>query len=391
MQIKKIPKFQLNSKNLFFMSQILVLLRQTSLLFFLFFGSLFFSQTGLSWGGRGHHAICESAVFLVQNQDLKKFLTFRPHFMGHLCNIPDIYWKSLPASVSQQGSPTHYIDMEYLKHVPEEKKINFAELEKFLTGTKPLDNKPSIKSVNMDVGSVWWRANQFMQLASSLQADFAKNPLPANRKEEFDDEFPFNKTTFAFMTYLGLLGHFVGDNSQPLHLSVDYDGYDAGHGGIHSYFEEDIVAEFDANFVQLITEKAREMKKKHDRGQKKLSFLATQDPILQMKALSEISFSELPALLKADQVIQKSSIKEDQGMQIKTPAQRNSAQKEFPRFKNMIVNQMARSALLLAAFWDKAFQNAGSPLISKYKAYKYPFTPDYIAPDYVSDTKKTTK
>ena len=388
---KKISSSPFQEKNLFFIMRIFVLIRSFFPFALGFLSFSFFSPHSFSWGGRGHQAICESAVFLVQNPELKKFLTFRPHFMGHLCNVPDIYWKSLPASVAQQGSPTHYLDMEFLQHLPDDKKTNFAELEKILTGTKPLANKPSIKSVNMDVGSVWWRANQFLQLASNLNADFTKNPPPSNRKEDFDDEYPFNKTTFSFMTMIGLLGHFVGDNSQPLHLSVDYDAYDAGHGGLHSYFEEDMVAQFDANLVQLITDKAREMKKKHDRGQSKISFLMSTDPILQMKALSEISFSELPALLKADRVIQKSTIKEDQGMQIKTPAQRNPASQEFPRFKNMIINQMARSSLLLATFWDKAFQNAGSPLISKYKAYKYPFTPDYIAPDYVSEPKKPTK
>ncbi len=388
MNKKLIARVRKNIQNLFSILQILVLISQFILIYVVFFGFFFFSNQAMSWGGRGHHAICESAVHLVQSPELKKFLMFRPHFMGHLCNVPDIYWKSLPATITQQGGPTHYLDLEYLKNVPEDKKTNFTELEKFLTGTKPLADLPSIKSVSLDVGSIWWRANQFVQLASSLKDDFSKNPPPSNRKEDFDENFPFNKTTFSFMTAIGVLGHFVGDNSQPLHLTLDYDGYKAGHGGLHSYFEEEIVAEFDSDLVHLITEKARAMKRKHDRGQTKLSFLSGNDPVLQMKALSEISYSELPALFKADRVIQKSSIKEDQGMQIKTPAQRNSPQKEFPQFKNMIIGQMARSSLLLATFWDKAFQNAGSPLISKYKAYKYPFTPDYIAPDYVSEIKK---
>ncbi len=39
------------------------------------------------------------------------------------------------------------------------------------------------------------------------------------------------------LVYGGLMAHFVGDASQPYHNTIDHDGYAAGEGGIHSYFE----------------------------------------------------------------------------------------------------------------------------------------------------------
>lgn len=356
--------------------------------FLILLGNLAISQPAFSWGARGHHAICDAAVFLVQTPELKKFLSSRPQTMGHLCNIPDIYWKSSP-EFSKLGSSAHYIDMEYLKEVPNEKKLNFAELEKILPGTQPVPSQQSIKSVHQDMGSIWWRANQFMQLASDLKSEFAKTTPPTNRKEDFDDEFPFNKTTFQFLTYIGVLGHFVGDNSQPFHVTYDYDGFENGHGGIHAYYEEELVAEFDADLVQLITQQARQMKKNHVSKKTIQKYLTSKDPLAQMKALSEISASELATVFKLDKVIKPSVVKQDKGMKIKTVAERRPANQEFSKFKKLIVTQMARSSLLLANFWEAAFENAGAPSIAKYKAYKYPFTPDFVAPNYVSETPKT--
>jgi hypothetical protein len=355
--------------------------------FIVLLSSLGISHSAFGWGARGHHAICESAVFLIKAPELKKFLSSRPQTLGHLCNIPDIYWKSTP-EFNKLGGSAHYIDLEYIKDVPEDKKTNFSELEKILPGTQPVPGQQTIKSVHQDVGSIWWRANQFVQLASDLKAEFAKGTPPSNRKEDYDDEFPFNKTTFQFLTYIGVLGHFVGDNSQPFHVTYDYDGYESGHGGIHSYYEEDLVAEFDADLTSLITLKARQLQKDHESKKMVQKYLTTKDPVVQMKALSEISFTEIPKIFKLDKTIKPSVLKQDKGMKIKTAAERKSASQEFPKFKKLIINQMARSSLLLANFWETAFENAGSPNISKYKAYKYPFTPDFIAPNYIGEVPK---
>ena len=71
-----------------------------------------FSSLSFAWGGRGHYTICDVATNLVKNEDLKKFLTFRPHVMGHLCNIPDVYWKSLPSEITKDGNAAHFVDGE---------------------------------------------------------------------------------------------------------------------------------------------------------------------------------------------------------------------------------------------------------------------------------------
>ena len=93
----------------------------------LLFSVIFLSLQTLAWGGRGHHAICSAAPHLVKDDSLKNFLKFRPHTMGHLCNIPDIYWKSIGPDVSDLGNPTHYIDPELIGL-----KINLENNEKHI-------------------------------------------------------------------------------------------------------------------------------------------------------------------------------------------------------------------------------------------------------------------
>ena len=75
---------------------------------------LFNFEQAMAWGGRGHHSICSAAVHLVQDDHLREFLSSRPHIMGHLCNIPDTYWRSLPPTVSKSGDAGHYIHLEMI-------------------------------------------------------------------------------------------------------------------------------------------------------------------------------------------------------------------------------------------------------------------------------------
>ena len=56
---------------------------------------LLVSSTAFGWGGRGHDTICRTASFLVKEPALKEYLRNKPQMMGHVCNIPDFYWKSL--------------------------------------------------------------------------------------------------------------------------------------------------------------------------------------------------------------------------------------------------------------------------------------------------------
>ncbi|MNL07978.1 hypothetical protein D3C87_1286780 [compost metagenome] len=112
------------------------------------------------------------------------------------------------------------------------------------------------------------------------------------------------------------------------------------------------------------------------------SFLKPKTVVEKMKALGGISNSEMARILKLDPIKKKSVVVKERGMSLKTPAEREPAKIAFKRMKPIIVTEMARGAVLLAALWDEAYAAAGKPKLGAYKSYKYPFTVDFVKPDY---------
>lgn len=345
----------------------------------------FTANSSFAWGGRGHDAICSTAVYLIKEPGLREYLVNKPQMMGHLCNIPDTYWKSLGPDVGKLGNSTHFIDLELLGMKVEDVPLDYQSIVDKFTGTSNLFKKDGSKifSVPQEFGSAWWRANQFMLRISALKAEFASSPAPANSKEEQNADLPYNKAAFQMLVEMGLMGHFVGDISQPFHTTVDYDGYYAGHGGIHAYYEDSIVAEFDGDLEARILKEARTIKNP--------KFLKTATTVEKMKLLSIESLKDTDKIFKLDPIKTKSVLKSEHGMEIKKSAERQPAKVGFERMNKMIVSQMARSAVLLANLWDQAYTSAGSPKLASYKSYKYPFTPDFIAPNYYTEPKPTEK
>lgn len=346
----------------------------------LFILSLVFglSLKAQAWGGRGHHAICSAAVFLTKEEGLRNYLKNKPQMMGHLCNMPDFYWKSLGPEVGKLGNATHFIDIEVIGLAAKDIPLDYQKIVDTYTGTANKFKKgATIFSIPQEFGSSWWRADQFLRRVAGLEKDFAKATIPKGFKEEQDDSLPYNKLAFEMVVNLGLMGHFVGDNAQPFHTTADYDGWEVGHGGIHSYYEDAVVGEFGGDLEARVLKAAEAMKS--------ASFLKPKTAVEKMRALGEISFGEINKVIALDPVIKKSELKLEKGMQLKTAAERQPAKVGYTKMNKLIVTQMARGAVLLANLWDEAYVKAGRPQLAAYKSYKYPFTVDFVEPDYFKE------
>ncbi|PIS11677.1 MAG: hypothetical protein COT73_02725 [Bdellovibrio sp. CG10_big_fil_rev_8_21_14_0_10_47_8] len=345
------------------------------------------SQQTLAWSGRGHNTICESAVFLVKEEGLKKFLQGRGHIMGHLCNVPDIHWKNMGSETNKYGSPAHYIDPEILGLSIAQVPLNYTEIIKTYTGTKNKFKEGTIFSIPTELGSNWWRADQFFRRATSSTERWKNAPIPKGSKEEQDNQLPFNQLVSEFYINLGLMGHFVGDNGQPIHLTADYDGYKAGHGGIHAYFEEAVVSALPYDLMSNIVQKGLQLQKdaggKNKSKLKNVTFLNEKTVLEKMRALGVLSFADIPRIYSLDPVIKASILKEEKGLLIKTPAQRKDPSTVTAAYEKMIVIEMARSATLLAQLWDMAYVQVGRPSLDAYRNYVYPFTPEFVPLDYI--------
>ena len=335
----------------------------------------FIAQQAQAWGGKGHDSICQAAVHLVKNQNLKDYLSNKPQIMGHLCNIPDTYWRSLSRDLTQHGDPTHYINPEALGLTVKDIPTDLKKLSDKYTGTDNKDKpQQKIVSVPLDMGTNWWRADQFYRLALENGKILKDSPAPTNKSEQQNENLPYNKAAFNMLIAMGIMGHFVGDNSQPLHVSSDYDGYAANSGGIHSYYEDACVAEFGPNLQDLIVKKAQQLKS--------LKFIIAPTTLEKMKALGEISLSEAKDIFKLDPLISPSTLKLEKGMSLRTEAKRQPPSVGQKRFEKLIVVQMARASLLLAKLWDEIYEKSGSPELKSYKSYLYPLKPDFVMPDY---------
>lgn len=336
--------------------------------------SFFFSAKSLAWGGRGHSTICEAAPFLVKEKELKKFLTMRPHIMGHICNLPDTQWKNISGDIRAVGDPLHYIDPEILGFTPQTLPLDLDKLKKEFTGKQSkMDKDVKIYSVTRQLGSVYWRVDQLMNKLMALNKDFKDAKVPQNWSEEQDMEMPFNKATYAFMTTAGILGHYIGDMAQPFHDTADHDGYYSGHGGIHYYYEEGVVGELDGDLLSKVIKKAK--------GQKHAEWLKG-TYLERMRAFSTAAFKDIEKIKKLDPIIKKSEVKTEKGMKVKTPATRKDAALVAKKFEPLIVTHMARAAWMTAQLWDEAYRALGKPQLSAYKSFKFPFNVDFIYPSY---------
>lgn len=122
-----------------------------------------------AWGGKGHHAICEAAVHLVKNDQLKEFLLSRGHTIGHLCNLPDTEWRSLDRELTKHGDPTHYINPEILGLLVQDVPTDLSSIiEKYTNKESATDPNKKLISIPFDMGTSWWRADQFARRATQF-------------------------------------------------------------------------------------------------------------------------------------------------------------------------------------------------------------------------------
>jgi hypothetical protein len=333
------------------------------------------SFNAFGWGNRGHSLICESAIHLVKNEELKNFLLSRTLALSYLCNIPDTFWRQ--PEFSKTGDSTHFIDSDLAGVTLNEVPVVYSEfVNKFKNKTR-ITNKAPIFSVAKEVGTSWWRAEQFV-LRAITNGKKAKSLALPSKGEEKSDEHPFNKEVFNMLINMGVLGHFVGDNAQPMHTTVNYDGWANGHGGLHSYYEEIVVNQLSTNLLDQVTESAKNIEKDLN-----LDIIASIPE--KMKQLSILSHNDFELLMKLDPVLEPSILKTDKGMELRTPAKRKSPKEGAKIFEKLIIKHMSRSAVLLAHFWDQIYQDSGKPNLEVAKFYKFPHTPDFVKPDYTGE------
>lgn len=351
-------------------------------------------SSAFAWGERGHDLVTRVAARVLvarQGKDHRLVVPFieKEHMLGHFSNVPDIVWRNVTDKETVDlNSPTHYVDLEYLAAkptfdaIPRDVKALKAQMKDLCAKATasyicPEDAKgtPTIS----DVGSNPFRIRQlFNQMADAFAK--AKTALAEKKEKEF------STAVNEALLNGGIMAHFVGDLGNPEHATRDYNGWEKGQGGLHNYFETEVVnaqpLTLDHEVYNAALKKNLYARVANVMNAKLERATLNEDPLAVSFALALDSFSRLSQLESLDKkfaLLKPSSM--DKGMKIK--AERKPAADVAPKFHELIVERMGTAADTLARLWQLAWVKGGSPDLSSYASYDYPVAPAFIKPDYL--------
>ncbi len=322
----------------------------------------------LAWGERGHDVVSRVAARLSlqshADNSFTKLLVRKENMLAHLSNVPDIVWRNADKAIVAENSTTHYIDLDYLADKPVLK-----ELPKDFAAAKELAKKRG-KDLVKDVGTATWRVCQLhSEMITALSAS----------KDSKIDRVEMVRHINRALLMAGLMSHFVGDLAQPLHTHSDYDGWNRQQGGIHSYFESDVVDAIALSLDDKVLAAASkpDLRKKFGGSDASINECETL-----IWSLAIDSFNHVSALLELDEkfaVVAKS--KTDP---LKLPAKRVEPATVIEKFEELIVGRMAVGSQVLSELWMLAWKRAGSPELSNYQSWEYPVAPEFVRPTYIN-------
>ena len=187
--------------------------------------------TAYAWGNEGHRMINRLAAQTLP-PDMPAFLRAEASIneIEYLGPEPDRWRSSAESELSAAQGAEHFIDFEpadALGPLPH-RRMDF-EAKVFAAGERP-----------EKVGLQPWEATEVWQRLKAAMREYRK--LSADHQDTRSVEA-------AVLFYAGWLGHYVGDASQPLHTTIQYNGwtgpnpqgYTTSHQ-IHWQFEGPFVA-----------------------------------------------------------------------------------------------------------------------------------------------------
>lgn len=295
-------------------------------------------QDAEAWGRRGHSLIAANAAYLVAKPDEQgQMLKSRSFDLGYFANVPDIVWKK--PGTYQKEFYNHFMDFEIF-----DREIPAAELDAQLKLSRK-EFEAKYPSVDKKAGRSFWRVREFV---ADLEEASAKLREPNLSVEER------HARQAKWLTIAGTLGHYVGDLSQPLHCSENYDGEKTNQKGIHSFFEDTMV---DALYPKIEWEAFEYAKKRWAKFHKENGKKTTLELL---EALGRSSRNRVDALLLTDR-----------------KAGRENLEKAAKAHHQMLVERLGLGSLYLAEIWSR---HMDWPVDNK-RFYDFEPKPDYVDAD----------
>lgn len=170
------------------------------------------SGSAFGWGAKGHRLVAYVGANLTTDGQVFWGANLEP--MRQLSTVPDRVWKS--GGTKPTEAPTHWFQADAYYSESEYDQIIFFP-NSYAEAVSKYSEDKIIKN-----GTAPWRIRQLYRL--SLQALISGDMKTG-------------------LEYAGVMSHYIGDLSQPLHVTENYDGQLSGNKGIHAYFETTIITD----------------------------------------------------------------------------------------------------------------------------------------------------
>lgn len=259
------------------------------------------SSSAFGWGAIGHQIV----AYVGANSALEGQAFWQANLsqLRQLTTVPDRLWKT-SATKADEGL-THWFQVDaYYKPADFSQIITFPSLYSQAVSQYT-------ESVILVNGTAPWRVRQLYQLA--FQA------------------FKMGDTKSA-LQYVGIMSHYIGDLSQPLHVTVNHDGQLTGNNGLHAYFETTVLK--DENAIRA------DVQKRVSKLLKDGNFLSQFNGSLMDSLLLSIerSVSQLDLVLKNDKQYGRTS---------------KGAAVQLELAKNRLADGAATLAIIMSQLWKE--------------------------------------
>ncbi len=348
-----------------------------------FLGSMLVSNVAWSWGARGHAMIGRVAARLVSEQNDRSFakpFESKLEMIGHLSNIPDVLWKNADRKITSRTNPTHFYQVDTIVEnqtfdtLPKTIKATVDQLRANCqrSNSLPCYEESTPEALMAKLGSAPWRIQQFTKKMETALGAIKHNPLK-------HDDIPYIDEA---LTYAGIVSHFIGDLTQPLHCAYDYDGVALGQRGLHSYFEDAIVNVLPLSTPQLIYDYII-TNKPFETIMQTVPLELRKDAFAIALAIALDSNAHLTQLQEMDRDLAIEKKSNDSTNHERHGAKRKPAKEVIDQFQTFTVARLAVAADTLAHIWLYSWENAGSPNLEAYQSLFYALNPPIIDVDYL--------
>ncbi len=271
-----------------------------------FLSCLSLSSPCFAWGSKGHYIVNVSAAELTKSP-AAEFFRNNKETLGKFANTPDGLWKRPETYAKERG--THFF------HWDSYKKANLLGSFDKLTLASVI-SKEGMAFVDENGSAMFRITSIYQRLVTALQ------------KKKWEEAIQM----------AGVMGHYVGDISQPMHVSTDYDGQSIGRSGVHKYFESILVDQVPHDrLTGDVIDDGEKRKVAFDRRHSGRPTAAAVKELTLHEC--EVSYGELADVLDH---FDKGGSQDDRGL------------------KTLYAPRMGFGAAVLASIWDMAVDEAGT-------------------------------